>query len=178
MRDNSCACRSSPSRTSTGTTTSSRTTSPSARPPTPRRRSPRSRPAPTGPLRLHRGPLDRRGGRRDVPRRGARDLVQLLAQPRDPKLNPAEQRQRLLDAARPAPDPFARLHRRQEKAPATTREPLEPEADPPVHPRPQPRSRRLAKGPAHDRRRGVALLLAADRDQDHERGPATGTTAS
>src|SRR5918993_370204 len=46
------------------------------------------------------------------------------------KLKPAEQRQRLLDAARPAPDPFARLHKRQETAPVDlTREPLEPEPD-------------------------------------------------
>ena len=41
---------------------------------------------------------------------------------------------------------------------------------PPLHPRPQPRARRLAARRADDRRRGGALLPAADRDQDHERG--------
>ena len=46
------------------------------------------------------------------------------------KLKPAEQRQRLIDAARPAPDPFARLHKRPEPKPLDlSREPLEPEAD-------------------------------------------------
>ena len=46
------------------------------------------------------------------------------------KLKPAEQRQHLLDAARPPHDPFARLHRPVEAAPVDlTKEPLEPEAD-------------------------------------------------
>ena len=41
---------------------------------------------------------------------------------------------------------------------------------PAVHPRPQPVPRRVGKGPAHDRARGSAVLHAADRNQDHERG--------
>ena len=46
------------------------------------------------------------------------------------KLKPAEQRQRLLDAARPPHDPFARLHKRVEPTPVDlSKEPLEPEAD-------------------------------------------------
>lgn len=46
------------------------------------------------------------------------------------KLNQGEQRQRLIDAARPAPGPFAHLHRQPEHVhPDLSREPLEPEAD-------------------------------------------------
>lgn len=46
------------------------------------------------------------------------------------KLGAREQRERLIDLARPAPDAFASLHRRQEpELPDLAREPLEPEAD-------------------------------------------------
>jgi stage V sporulation protein R len=46
------------------------------------------------------------------------------------KLKPGEQRQRLLDAARPAQDAFARLHKAKEVVqPDLSKEPLEPEED-------------------------------------------------
>ncbi|MFO1073538.1 MAG: SpoVR family protein [Geminicoccaceae bacterium] len=46
------------------------------------------------------------------------------------KLNPSQQRQRLIDAARPAPDAFAQLHKQPEITPPDlSREPLEPEED-------------------------------------------------
>ena len=80
---------------------------------------------------LHRGPLDRRRGGRAVPRRGARDLVQPLAQPRDQEAEagraaPAPARRRAAGAGpvRPAAQaPGARAGRPHPK------EPLEPEAD-------------------------------------------------
>lgn len=46
------------------------------------------------------------------------------------KLRPQEQRERLLEAAAPRPDPFAHLHRKVERAPPELRRvPLEPEED-------------------------------------------------
>jgi stage V sporulation protein R len=46
------------------------------------------------------------------------------------KLKPSEQRQRLIEAARPAADSFARIHKRSEPVePDLSKEPLEPEAD-------------------------------------------------
>ena len=79
---------------------------------------------------LHRGPVHRLRAGRAVPRRGARPLLQPLAQPGDQaSSSPSEQRERLIEAATAAPGPVrpACTSAPEISRARPRREPLEPE---------------------------------------------------
>ena len=123
---------------------------------------------------LHRGPEHRRRQGREHPRRRARAVAAVPAQPRGQEALAETRSASSCSTPRsPAHDPFQSIHRRADY--------VEPDLQQGAARRPTrtccsssattiPYLAELGARPAHDRPRGGAVLHPADRDQDHERG--------